>query len=1492
MSGIFQLMQQTAVWPGAVPAPMPAVKESPLPPLDVAETFAGRNILLIGTTGFVGKVALSMLLVRYPGVGKVFCLVRPGAGATADERFYRSVARSRAFDPLRAQHGEATEAFLRSKIVAIAGDIGRPLCNFTDQQFDDFAAMGGIDVILNSAGLVSFQPSLESAIRINALGAQHVVDVARRCGAKLVHVSTCYVAGCREGDVWEDEPVVGYFPRHNELLDRDFDAVAEVADCQRIIEQTRELSNDRAHVSIFREKAAASLREQRRDPDDADALKLGVAREKKIWLATELTKIGMERSLHWGWTNTYTYTKSLGEQLILRDSSVVSTIVRPAVVESSVRFPMPGWNEGFNTTAPLVYLSYKGHRNIPAGRDTAMDVIPVDFVAAGMLMATAAVLVGRHERVYQLGASDVNRVTARRLTELTGLAVRQHHRKEGKEDEHPLRSKLKMRLETQAVSIERYRLRSAPMFKKAADALLEAIDTKLPTWGAPRVDALAAEAKTELEKLSRFTGQVIELVDIFKPFNYDRDITFRCDNTRSLWAQLAPDDQERLLWAPHCVDWRHYWMNTHFEGLKTWVFSTLDEEFGQKPKTVHTYKHLVEFFETTVKLHRHHDAMRLFAKDVDQEPVRITYAQLHERAHQGAAELAAQGAGPDQRVMFMSENRPEWGMTYFATLLTGAAAVPLDAQLSAVEVKNLVRAARPTYMLLSLRHANRLAEEALGTKDASLADLAAHFDVRIGWIEEIGLSRPGTLIAPIVNLRGDMPASIIFTSGTTGTPKGVVLTHKNLTAMTSKLAALFSLFEHDRLLSVLPLHHTFEFSGGFLMPLFFGASIDYLEEIDADSLGHALEHNGITGLVGVPALWQMLERKIWKRFADQGEIAERAFDMVVDAHEQFIDKMPWKLGTGRVLFYPVHKKLGGRLRLLISGGSALSAETLRAFRGLGLNLLEGYGMTEASPVIAVTRPGDDVVPGSVGLPLPGVDVKIDDPDANGIGEIVARGPTIMAGYFENPDATAQVLRDGWLHTGDLGRLDEAGRLFIVGRKKEMILGAAGENIYPDELEEAYRDCPHIKELTVVGLPDGLGHETVASLVVPEYGIDGATREVTHEAIRAHIKSVSASMPVYKRLRVFHLWDHDLPKTSTRKVKRREVIAELERLERAGQGAVAGAGARTTEHLWVRHLVADTAQRRREDVTSQTRMSELGFDSLMYSELAVVFERAGVGLGDVNSLLALETVADVEAWAVANRKKSATPTKAVAKKSEIEIPGPVVHAGRKLLRSGMRALYERYLDSHVFGSAHVPPHGGFIVAANHASHLDTGLVKHALGPMGDALVALAAKDYFFDDPIRRIYFENFTNLVPMERHGSLRESLRVAGDVLRDGYVLLIFPEGTRSDSGVMIDFKPSLGYLAMANRCGILPMHLVGTRAAMKKGDYVPRKGKPVSARVAPFISFEEISAMAQGKTKSEAYKTISLHVERVVRGLCPPEERWMLGESGLTPDAMFRGQP
>ncbi len=1476
-------------------------------PLDIAETLQGKNVLLIGSTGFVGKVCISMLLDRYPEIGKIVALVRPGMGNTAEDRFFTKVASSPAFDPLRERYGDGFDAYLRDKVVPVGGDVGRPLCNFSDADYARVAEIGGVDVIINSAGLVSFTPSLESAIRINAKGARNCLDLARKLGACMVHVSTCYVAGRRDGDVMEDEEVVGYFPRRDVLVDDDFDADAEIADCERVIEQTRELAQDRRHISMFRERAQASLREQRRDPDDRETLKLSVARERKLWVHERLTAIGMQRAEHWGWSNTYTYSKSLGEQVVLKDKDVRSCILRPAIVESAVAFPKVGWNEGFNTTAPLVYAMLKGQRLIVAGDNTKLDIIPVDMVCSAMIMATAALLRNEHKAVYQAGSSGINPVSSERLCELSGLAVRRYYRDLADEGTDKWKNRLRARREAHPVTRDQFNRLSTPQIKRLANRVSKVIDDRLPTWGVPRLAAMAERAQEELTKVSDFSDQIIGLMDLFQPFTFDHDIAFRSDNLGALWERLVERDKDRLNWVPETINWRDYWLDSHFAGLQQWVFPVLDDEFGVKPASIYTYKDLLELFDASVKLNRHRVALRLLrTEEPDEPPVVYTYERVGELALQVAANLVDWNVEQDDRVAIMSEGRPEWSITYFGILKAGATAVPMDSQLSLEEVRNLLQASAAKVLVISDRCCERLAEDAElgaapGHERAAIESALASEQCRVVAFED-GLepnAGAATLRAP---RKGDRVASLIFTSGTTGRPKGVMLTHKNLTWMASKLSSTFKLYKHDGLLSVLPLHHTFEFSAGLLMPLMHGSSITYLDELNAEALSIGFKCGHITGMVGVPALWQLLHRKVRKRVSERGPLIERAFDGILDVNRAIREKTPLDMDLGRLVFFPVHRELGGRIRLMISGGSALSPEVMKSFRGMGFQLFEGYGMTEASPVIAVQRPGDPVKEGSVGRALSGISVKVHEPNDAGIGELIAKGPNVMKGYYENAEATSEVIRKGWLHTGDLGRIDEDGNIYIVGRKKEMILGVSGENVYPDELEELYGDFDEIKEISVVGLPSSGTGETVAALVVPDYERDEAKdREAVRESIRVHMREVSKKLPLYKRVKVWHLWDHDLPKTSTRKVKRREIVAELVKLEASASRATSAreqnleAGSEAGDTRWVRDVVAQVSQKNPSEVSSNSRMDSLGFDSLMLTELTVALEAAGLRLPDANVLGELQTVGDLETLAARQGLSMArdSAAKAIVAASahkasgedDINVPSALANAGRAALGRGQAMLYSRYLDTKVSGKAFIPPFGGFIVAANHSSHLDMGLVKHTLGDLGSKLVALAAKDYFFEDPVRKAYFENFTNLVPMERHGSLRESLRLAGEVLREGYILLIFPEGTRSTTGIMTDFKPSLGYLAMSNGCGILPMYLGGTHDAMPKGAYLPKR-QEVVARVGPFQSHDALVTMTAGLKRSDAYRHIAYRMEETVRAMAPSNYAWTLGETGRVPAA------
>jgi len=511
--------------------------------------------------------------------------------------------------------------------------------------------------------------------------------------------------------------------------------------------------------------------------------------------------------------------------------------------------------------------------------------------------------------------------------------------------------------------------------------------------------------------------------------------------------------------------------------------------------------------------------------------------------------------------------------------------------------------------------------------------------------------------------------------------------------------------------------------------------------------------------------------------------------------------------------------------------------------------------------------------GTVGKPLPGVEVRIADPDASGVGEVIARGPNVMLGYYQDESATRKTLVDRWLYTGDLGRVDDDGNLYLVGRSKEIIVDTNGKNVYPDELEDVYANSPYIKELSIVGLPDGIG-EKVACLVVPddEYDIS-LSRVELHRLVEEHFREVSASLPYYKRVKVLHFTDMELPRTATRKVKRRHVVQILESLEaseKSGRRSSVQESA-NADSLWLMGIIASVSNRSRSEVSIDTRLSDLGFDSLMFVELATAIENAG---GTISAPERFNEIQDVrELLSVVSRHAGSSARQDTRKEEarketdEIYIPAFVRTAGNKAADFLQQFLYDQFLRTHYEGRSNIPPHTNFLVAANHCSHLDMGLTKMALGEYGKDLVALAAADYFFDTKYKRAVMENFTNLVPMERTGSLRQSLRHARSFLDRGYNALIFPEGTRSMTGVMADFKPVVGYLALHARVGILPMFLEGTYEAMPKGTTII-KSRDVGARIGRFISIEELEQMTKGLPRAEAYRLIAARVRHEVENL------------------------
>ncbi len=1437
--------------------------------LSPTEIFKNKNIFFIGGTGFVGKVTLSMLLHNFPDVGKVYATVRARNLEESNNRFWASIVTSPTFDPLREKYGDGFEDFIRAKVVPVNGDVGNEFLGMSEDEARTI--MQDTDIIINGAGNVTFNPPLESALRTNVVGSHNILQLARMMQRPtLVHVSTCFVAGKRSGTIWENEPVVGYFPRKNELIGTTFDVDKEIEDCARLSEQARQEADDAVQAAKFREQARKRFEEEGRDPDDESELKSAIFRERKMWIRERTTELGAERAEYWGWTNIYTYSKSLAEQIIAKQDDIVKTLVRPSVVESANEYPFAGWNEGFTTTAPLLLIALRGQPIIPVNEKLVLDIIPVDMVAGAILAAAMNALIDDNPPlVFQASSGDSNPNDMKRMVGLVGLYKREYYKE--KDTGSKLLNSVAAIIETSPTTQRKYERYSAPMFNKLAKRAGDFLDKAAPDWAGGRLTNIVSDLKKSVESFEETTQETIDAFAMFKPFMIDNAYEYRSDNVRALMSVVKEKEKNLLPWYPEKLDWYDYWLNVHFPGMRKWVLPQMEEDLKKIEKRSYTYKDLLDLFDTSVKRFPTRVAMKIERNGRKEQ---YTFADVKELTYRAAGFLADKGIEHGKRVILFSNNMPEWGISYFGILKTGATAIPIDPASSIDEILKFAETGEASAIMISPKLLTENVELEARIEEAKLAVEIYSFDEVFEIQSEQEESRRNALLPN--KILSNSVASLIFTSGTTGTPKAVMLSHKNFVNMISMLSSVLDMNITDGVLSVLPMHHTFEFSAGFLTPFSNGTQIAYLDELNAEELSRAIENGHVTGMVGVPALWEMLHRRIKTRLRERGDWFADLADNVIEFNAWLRDNTPLNLGP--VIFFPIHEGMGGKMRYLISGGSALSEKVQKDLHGLGFTVLEGYGLTESSPVLTVARPGNKLLRGSVGKPLPGIEVKIDKPDENGVGEVLARGQNIMLGYYNNDEATEAVLHDRWLKTGDLGKLDEDGNLYIVGRSKDVIIDSNGKNIYPDEIEDLYGKSPFVKELSVVGLSDEDGGEKIAALVVPDYEYDIAlSRSDTNKKVEEHFREVSGGLPFFKRVKVLHITPFELPRTATRKVKRPEVVEMLQKLEERAKSKtkqIADTKGDDTA-LWIRKVVASVSNRALSEVAMTDKLADLGFDSLMFVELQAAVEDAGGRVISPDTLNEVQTVRELltAVQRIDKSKKLADEPKAEEQKDdEIFIPSIVRRVGNQVIDFAQGTLYDNVLDTRIEGESNIPVHTNFIVAPNHASHIDTGLVKKALGKeTAEQTVAVAAADYWFDTKYKRAYMNNFTTLIPIERTGSLRQSLRHVTEILKEGYNTLIFPEGTRTLDGEIHEFKPIIGYLALNEKIGILPIYIWGTFEAFPKGMTIPTKdsiGAKIGAKIGRFLEYEELAEMTKGVPNTEAYRLIAARVQHEIENM------------------------
>lgn len=491
----------------------------------------------------------------------------------------------------------------------------------------------------------------------------------------------------------------------------------------------------------------------------------------------------------------------------------------------------------------------------------------------------------------------------------------------------------------------------------------------------------------------------------------------------------------------------------------------------------------------------------------------LTYEELLESANKLAGYFQEQGIKKGDRIAILSDSGPEWGTAFFASVISGAIAVPLDIKLTYEELNPLLSDASPVIICAS----------------SSLAEIADRLKAEVHSVNEVFIMDKNSYTGSsaenpkISEHDPDETMLLVYTSGTTGPPKGVMITFRNILSQFRDFDKIYNLTSRQSLISILPLNHMFEITTGFLAQLYRGSQIAYLHKLYPKTFLKCAQERKITMLVAVPEFLKVLKEAIEKELTKSSKAEKNLFKLCFKMSQYIPVKFLRKF-----LFFKIHKKLGGKLREFISGGAPLDNEIAEFFTRVGIPVYQGYGLTETGPVVSGNTPGHNRI-GSVGKPLPGVQVKI-----SGQGEIMVKGPNVMKGYYNRPDLTEEAIdKNGWFHTGDLGEFDDGGYLYVTGRLKNVIVLSEGEKIQPEEVEEILSKSSLIKEICVIGWPEKAAEKVIA-IIVPE-------SEINKETIKKEVNKMSKSLTSYKKPQEIILRTEELPKTTTGKVKRRAIL---------------------------------------------------------------------------------------------------------------------------------------------------------------------------------------------------------------------------------------------------------------------------------------------------------------------------------------------------------------
>jgi long-chain acyl-CoA synthetase len=803
---------------------------------------------------------------------------------------------------------------------------------------------------------------------------------------------------------------------------------------------------------------------------------------------------------------------------------------------------------------------------------------------------------------------------------------------------------------------------------------------------------------------------------------------------------------------------------------------------------------------------------------------RHTYGEVLEQVHGLSNSLVERGLRPGHRIAIVAENRPEWVIAYLSILRVGATAVPLDIQMPQEQLLSFFTTSNSRLVFASAK-----TEALVQELPASIEVVSMDTATRPHQPSMRDLIPQGQQ-TPLVDIKvnPDDVASLLYTSGTTKRPKGVLLTHRNFMANAKALMGEGLAGPEDNFLAMLPLHHAYPFMIAFLVPIFLGARITFLQSLKGPDLVQCIHETGITIVVGVPQIFAMIRRAVYDELGRRPALGRWLFTLLIGLSDLVRTHTRWN--PGRLLFAPIHSRFGPSLRLLCSGGAKLDPQVSKDLSSLGFTIREGYGLTETAPVIAFS-PLSRPKPGSVGPPVAHVEVRIDKPDEAGVGEVVVRGPNVMKGYDLAPTETAEAIRDGWFHTGDLGYLDSDGYVFLTGRIKELIVTPGGKNILPEELEGEYQQNPAIAELCILGLPrEGEEGEHLHAVVVPNF--DYLREQRIHDSagyIKDALNRVAITLPTYKRISGVTLVKEPLPRTRLGKIQRHLVMARAQSEKTSVEKPPDHVSEtdrqirQTSTGRVVIETLAGMVSSHRDIRVDDHLDLDLGFDSLKRVEFQAVLESR---LGPVPEKFMGEvvTVRDVIEKLMALEHVHAEKPEAPVSWHEIfEVPLPPdltkrflapLPQGKRLIGNMAMGIFECLFrlafKLTVNGIEHLPRESPCILTANHLSFIDPFILLAAVPQAIFSQLYTLGWEPYFRSPFRR-WVARVGHVIPVGPETSLATVLRISAALLRSGKSLLIFPEGERSIDGKLQPFKKGVGVLACELNVPVIPVKIEGS---------------------------------------------------------------------------------